>query len=71
MGHPAIGKRARRAIIASQRTRPFGCAQGRLLARLAQIPRCAKERLPGMTIKLGHYPAQAKLEQGTLKSLEV
>jgi len=31
-------------------------------------PSLRKERLLGMTIKLGHYPAQAKPEQGTLKS---
>ena len=29
--------RAKRASIVSQRTRPFGFAQGRLLAQLAQI----------------------------------
>jgi hypothetical protein len=44
MQRNSIGKRARRAIIGSQRTRR--------VARLAQIPRRSKERLLGMTIKL-------------------
>ncbi len=45
--HSSIRKRAKRAIIASQRTRRF--------ARLAQIPRLRKKRLLGMTIELSHY----------------
>jgi hypothetical protein len=49
--------RAKRASIVSQKARPFDFAQGRLLARLAQIPfgiaqgrlSRRKERLLGMT----------------------
>jgi len=41
------GKQAKRAIIASYRTRRF--------ARLAQIHRCAKKASLRMTIKLRHY----------------
>src|SRR5271166_5656797 len=45
----SIRKRAKRAIIASQRTRPFGCAQGRLLRAVRPDPPLRKERLLGMT----------------------
>jgi hypothetical protein len=37
-----IMKRAKRAIIASQRARPFGKLRAGSFARLAQIPHCAK-----------------------------
>src|SRR5580692_2659227 len=49
-----------------------------LRLRSEQAPRAArpdpslrKERLLGMTVKLSHYPAQAKLERGTLKSSHI
>jgi hypothetical protein len=62
-----IGKRAKRAVIVSQRTRH--------IARLAQIPSASlgtgsslrKERLFRMTIKLHHYQTPAKFDLAAQK----
>jgi hypothetical protein len=45
-------KRAKRAIIASQKSRPFGSAQGRLLRAARPDPSRRKEGLLRMTINL-------------------